>query len=136
MTIDAIAAAPIAGAASSTAAAAPAQLVQVGYGVSLSDFGAFQQGLAQASARIEARPVNATSEAAKALVAPFEHINTEAAKLTADAANAQAAGDSLSPGDMVMLTARCQEFSFHCTLMSNIANRTSDGLQQMFRQQS
>jgi hypothetical protein len=135
MTIDAIAAAPITGAASAAGAAA-SPLVQVGYGVSLSDFGAFQQGLAQASARIEARPIGASSEAAKVLVAPFEHINTEAAKLSADAATAQAAGDTMSPGDMVMLTARCQEFSFHCTLMSNIANRTSEGLQQMFRQQS
>ncbi len=70
------------------------------------------------------------------LVAPFEHINTEAAKLAADAKNAQANESAMSPGDMVMLTARCQEFSFHCTLMSNIANRTSDGLSQLFRQQS
>lgn len=133
MTIDVLAAAPIAGA--SLAGPAGGQ-IQVGYGVSLSDFGAFQQGLANASARLEARPVGTTSETAKMLVTPFEHINTEAAKLSADAKNAQAAGSELSPGDMVMLTARCQEFSFHCTLMSNIANRTSDGLQQMFRQQS
>ncbi len=133
MTIDAVVAAPIAGA--SLASPAGGQ-VQVGYGVSLSDFGAFQQGLSQASARLEARPVGAPSEAAKMLVAPFEHINTEAAKLSADAKLAQAGGNEMSPGDMVMLTARCQEFSFHCQLMSNIANRTSDGLQQMFRQQS
>ena len=69
------------------------------------------------------------------LAAPFDHINTEAAKLSADAKTAQASENGFSPGDMVMLTARCQEFSFHCTLMSNIANRTSDGLQQMFKQQ-
>jgi hypothetical protein len=133
MTIDAIAAAQIPGAASLGSAAGS---VQVGYGVSLSDFGAFQQGLANASARLEARPIGTPSEAAKMLVTPFEHINTEAAKLSADAKLAQASSTGLSPGDMVMLTARCQEFSFHCTLMSNIANRTSDGLQQMFRQQS
>jgi hypothetical protein len=36
---------------------------------------------------------------------------------------------------MVMLSMRCQEFMFHCQLTSNIANRTSDGLQQLFRQQ-
>ena len=121
---------------SAMGAAAPVQSAQVGYGVSLTDIGGFQQALAGAQARLEAQPVGGGSEVARQLMTPFEHINTEAAKLTADAANAQAAGDSLSPGDMVMLTARCQEFSFHCTLMSNIANRTSDGLQQMFRQQS
>lgn len=133
MTIDVVAAAPIPGASSLGSAAGP---VQIGYGVSLSDFGAFQQGLANASARLETRPIGPTSEAAKMLVAPFEHINTEAAKLSADAKLAQTSGSELSPGDMVMLTARCQEFSFHCTLMSNIANRTSDGLQQLFKQQS
>ena len=132
MTIEAIAAMQVPG-ASSVGSAGP---VQAGYGVSLSDFGGFQQGLANASARLEAHPVGAPSEAAKMLVTPFEHINTEAAKLSADAKLAQSSGNGLSPGDMVMLTARCQEFSFHCTLMSNIANRTSDGLQQMFRQQS
>jgi hypothetical protein len=133
MSIEALAAAPIAGASSLSSAAGN---VQIGYGVSLSDFGAFQQGLANASARLEARPVSSPGEAAKALMKPFEHINTEAAQLSADATAAQANGNSMSPGDMVMLTARCQEFSFHCTLMSNIANRTSDGLQQMFKQQS
>jgi hypothetical protein len=99
---------------------------------SLSDFGAFQQGLANASARLDARPASAPNQAAKC--GPFDHI-AEAAKLSADAKLAQTSENGLSPGDMVMLTARCQVFSFHCTLMSNIANRTSDGLQQMFKQQ-
>ena len=132
MTIDVVAAAQIPGASSLGSAAGQ---VQIGYGVSLSDFGAFQQGLANASARLDARPANAPNQAAKMLAAPFDHINTEAAKLSADAKLAQTSENGLSPGDMVMLTARCQEFSFHCTLMSNIANRTSDGLQQMFKQQ-
>jgi len=133
MSTEALAAAPIAGASSLNSAAGN---LQVGYGVSLSDFGAFQQGLATASARLEAQPVGKASEAAKALMSPFEHINAEATRLSADAKAAQSSENALSPGDMVMLTARCQEFSFHCTLMSNIANRTSDGLQQMFKQQS
>jgi hypothetical protein len=132
MTIDVVAAAQIPGASSLGSAAGP---VQVGYGVSLSDFGAFQQGLANASARIDARPTSAPNQAVKMLAAPFDHINSEAAKLSADAKLAQTSETGLSPGDMVMLTARCQEFSFHCQLMSSIANRTSDGLQQMFKQQ-
>jgi hypothetical protein len=49
---------------------------------------------------------------------------------------AQAKGHEMTPGDMMNLTMRCQEFMFHCQLTSNIANRTSDGLQQLFRQQS
>ena len=41
---------------------------QVGYGVSLNDIGGFQQAMA----RIEARPVGATSEAARQLMTPFD----------------------------------------------------------------
>ena len=105
---------------------------QVGYGVSLNDIGGFNQALA----RIEARPVAATSETARQLMTPFEHINKEAVRLSADAQAAQQGGRDMSPGDVVMLTVRCQEFMFYCQLTSNIANRTSDGLQQLFRQQA
>ena len=110
--------------------------VQAGYGVSLTDFSGFQQALANASARLEARPVNAPPEAVKLAFQPFDHINNEAAQLSEAGKAAQAAGKDLSPGDMVLLTARCQEFAFHCQLMASVANKTSDGLSQMFRQQS
>ncbi|HEX6018725.1 MAG TPA: hypothetical protein VFZ28_11545 [Burkholderiaceae bacterium] len=133
MTIEAAIAAPIA--VTSPASVASGH-VQAGYGVSLSDFGSFQQVLAQAGARLEARPVGSASEAVKVLAAPFDRLNSEADALSGAAQAAKADGGAMSPGDMVLLTARVQEFSFHCTLMSNIANRTSDGLQQMFRQQS
>jgi len=134
MTIDvsAVSALVPSGSAAGTGAAA----VQVGYGVSLSDIGGFQQSLAGAGARLEARPVSAPSEAAKQLMKPFEHINGEAARLSVDASAAKSAGQDLTPGEMVNLTMRCQEFMFHCQLTSNIANRTSDGLQQLFRQQA
>lgn len=133
MSFDIAAAAALGQASSAGGAAAP---VQVGYGVSLSDFGGFEQAMAGAQARLEARPVGATSEAAKQLMTPFEHINSEAAKLSAQAQAATAGGRDMSPSEVVLLTMRCQEFMFHCQLTSNIANRTSDGLQQLFRQQA
>lgn len=131
-----IAAAASALAPASSATGVAGGQVQAGYNVSLTDFNGFQQALSNANARLEARPVNAPTEAAQMLFKPFDHINTEAARLSADGQAAQAAGKELSPGDMVMLTARCQEFAFHCQLMSSVANKTSDGLQQLFRQQS
>jgi hypothetical protein len=134
MTIE-IAATAMLNQAASAAGSAGGQ-VQVGYGVSLTDFGGFQQAMASASARLEARPVSTPNEAAKVLVTPFEHINNEAAQLSADAQVAKASGREMSPSEMVLLTARCQEFMFHCQLMSSVANKTSDGLQQLFRQQS
>lgn len=45
-------------------------------------------------------------------------------------------GRALTPSEMVLLTVKCHEFMFHCQLTSNVANRTSDGLQQLFRQQA
>ena len=48
----------------------------------------------------------------------------------------QASGSEMTPGEVVDLTMKCHEFMFHCQLTSNIANRTSDGIQQLFRQQS
>ena len=46
------------------------------------------------------------------------------------------AGTDLTPGEMVMLTVKCHEFMFHSQLTANVANRASDGLQQLFRQQA
>lgn len=113
-------------------AAASAPAVQAGHGVSPIDLGRFEQAMGSAQARAADGP----SQAAQALMQPFEHINREASSIAAQARQAQAAGKDLSPGEMVMLTVRCQEFSFHAQLLSNMANRMSDGVQQLFRQQS
>ncbi len=69
------------------------------------------------------------------LLSTFEHLNTEAGDLHTLALQTQNAGQELTPGEMVMLTMRSGEFMFHCELTSNIANRSSDGLQQLFREQ-
>ena len=42
----------------------------------------------------------------------------------------------MRPSDMLMMTLRAQEFLFHCEMTSNVANRTSEGVQQLFREQS
>ena len=123
-------------AVASVGAAAPAGIggpaaTPAGYNASLSDLGGFSNALADASARMQP----GASQAAQ-LVKPLEHINAEASQIAADARAAQASGKEMTPGEIVGLTVRCQEFMFHCQLTSNIANRTSDGLQQLFRQQS
>ena len=128
-----------AAALSQASAAAPTTAdatLQGGYGVSLTDIGNFQQSMLQAAMRLEARPVSGPTEAAKQLMKPFEHINGEALRLSMDARAADNEGRQMSPSEMVSLSVRAHEFSFHCQLMSNIANRTSDGLQQLFRQQA
>ena len=120
------------------AGAAPSAIpsVELGHGASLTDLGAFERAMAGALQRIEAHRPAPTSAAAQALFRPVEHTTAAAAARGHDARVAAAAGRELTPGELVNLTVRCQEFMFHCQLTSNIANRTSDGLQQLFRQQS
>jgi len=118
--------------------------LQAGYGMSLSDLSgtSFAQALAQAQAAgahpapLGPQAVAAPSETMQALFKPLNHINQQAASLNQVAQTALAAGADLTPGEMVMLTVRCQEFLFQSQLTTNIANRTSDGLQQLFRQQA
>jgi len=73
--------------------------------------------------------------AIKGMLESLDKINGEARSVADYAQTIQASGSELTPGEMVNLTMRCQEFMFHCQLASNIANRSSDGVQQLFRQQ-
>ena len=109
---------------------------QAGYGVSLSDLNGFEGALARAGARLEAQPVAQPSEAARQLMRPFEQINGVASRLASEAQASKASGVEMTPSEIVRLTMHCQEFMFQCQLTSNLANRTSDGLQQLFRQQA
>jgi hypothetical protein len=115
--------------------------LQAGYGVSLTDLSGFQQALRAAEARgghgeLAPHADGRVGPAVQALFRPLEHINGEAASLHATADAAARAGERMTPGDIVALTVRCQQFMFHCELTSNMANRASDGLQQLFRQQT
>ncbi|PID63628.1 MAG: hypothetical protein CSB44_01315 [Gammaproteobacteria bacterium] len=104
------------------------------YDASLTDIVAFEDSIALAEAKVPT--VDSVSEVAKAVFEPLDFINQEATSL-ADFANAAIeSDDTLSPAEIVKLTVRSQEFMFHSQLTANIANRTADGVQQLFRQQS
>lgn len=75
------------------------------------------------------------SDGLKVVMDALDNMNSYARRLGEDAQAISAKGE-MSPGDMLMLTVRCHELLFHCELTSNIANRTSDGVQQLFKQQS
>jgi microcompartment protein CcmL/EutN len=122
---------------------APVPTVKAGYGASLTDVGAFEQAIARAQANgaaggitVQPAPVQAPGQAVQALFKPLEHINAEASALSAQAQSAVDSGRSMTPSEMVLMTVKCHEFMFHCQLTANVANRTSDGLQQLFRQQA
>jgi hypothetical protein len=71
----------------------------------------------------------------KGMFDALDQVNVQARSVSDYAASAEASGGQLTPGEIVQLTMKCQEFMFQCQLTSNIANRSSDGVQQLFRQQ-
>lgn len=92
----------------------------------------------EAAMRSAAASHTGNSDVAPALKGMFttlDKVNGESKSIADYARTVQSHGGELTPGEMVGLTMRCQEFMFHCQLTSNIANRSSDGVQQLFRQQ-
>lgn len=141
MSIEAIAAAAL-------PPAAPVTL-QAGYGASLGDLGGLQGNFQSALARVGGAggapsitppravdSADAISPALKGMFSALEKVNGQAKSVGDFAQDAANQGRDLSPGEIVQLTMRCHEFMFHCQLSSSIANRTSDGIQQLFKQQS
>lgn len=95
----------------------------------------FNEALQKFSGGSASSNAGAVPPAMKGLFNALDQINTEAKSVSDFAAQAEASGNQLTPGEMVMLTMKCQEFMFQAQLTSNIANRSSDGVQQLFRQQ-
>lgn len=117
-------------AVASTTAENPSQSIQVGYDSSISgDIAAFEGSL-RAAEQAQANSVM------KSVLEPLDFINKEQAEMVQYAEKASASGNELTPSEIVMLTAKSQEFMFYSQLTSNVANRTADGLSQLFRQQS
>ena len=93
-------------------------------------------------ARTQAAPlatpqaVEAPNAAMKGVFDKLSSLDGQAQTLADEAEAAKASGNEMTPGEMVQLSMRAHEFMFNAQLTSNMANRTSDGLQQLFKQQS
>jgi hypothetical protein len=95
----------------------------------------FQAALTRAGGLEGPAATGAVPAPLKGMFDALDQINVKAKSVSDYAATAEASGGQLTPGEMVMLTMRCQEFMFQSQLASNIANRSSDGVQQLFKQQ-
>ena len=125
----------IAGAMAGSAFAPSPDIVRAGPAASTADVTSFQSSLsAMGSGGVGG--ADALGPAMQAMFSQIERVNGEANSVSEYARAAQASGSEMTPGEVVDLTMKCHEFMFHCQLTSNIANRTSDGIQQLFRQQS
>lgn len=66
----------------------------------------------------------------------LQNLNGSSDAMGIEALRMAANRQNLTPGEMLQLTVHAHEFLFQTQLTTNIANRTSDGIQQLFRQQS
>lgn len=76
------------------------------------------------------------SEGTRLMISAFESLNSGARNIEALSQAMSGSVQDLTPGQMLEMTMKCHEFLFQSQLTSNVANRTSDGVQQLFRQQS
>ncbi|HEX7814091.1 hypothetical protein [Dyella sp.] len=106
------------------------------------DVAKFRQAFADAAPQnaeqaSQVKPVSdELSPSFKAVLSQFDSLNGHATKLGKIADAMRTSGRDLSPSQIIDMTMRCQELVFHAELTSNVANRSSDGVQQLFRQQS
>jgi len=108
--------------------------LSLGYGSTLAENAVdFEASLEAAMLRSE--EPNKAEALAKAAFEPLNHINQEAKSLSEYAKSAVDSGNELTPAEIVRLTVQSQKFMFHSQLTANVANRSADGVQQLFRQQ-
>jgi hypothetical protein len=94
----------------------------------------FQEAYGRASAQLDATAEQSSGTAA-ALLNPLLGLNTDSVQLAQQAGKAASLAE-LRPSELMTLTMQSHEFLFHCELVANVANRSSDGVQQLFKQQS
>jgi len=124
---------PAAPALANAGSAAPANAASV---FEVSHFNAaFAAAANSAPAAAHTMHVSASeSQGFRTVMATLENLNGRADSLGSKALELQQG--QFRPSDMLMMTLKAQEFLFHCELTSNVANRTSDGVQQLFREQT
>lgn len=99
--------------------------------------GAAEPAQANAAEAVSGTSGTEQSEGTRLMISAFDNLNGSAKGIEALAQSMTgSAGGDLSPGQMLQMTMKCHEFMFQSQLTSNVANRTSDGVQQLFRQQS
>ena len=68
------------------------------------------------------------------VLSPLLSLGEKSSALVADAD--PVLSSELRPSELLQITMQSHQFLFHCELVANVANRASDGVQQLFRQQS
>lgn len=141
--IEAIQVAGIDAATGATGGAAPAAQPQAS-AIEVRDFGQAQLRAAGVSEPAQASGTEAVSGASQAepsqatqmMVSAFDNLNANATEMQRLASEISSTKGELMPSQLFEMTMVSHKFLFQSQLTSNVANRTSDGVQQLFRQQS
>jgi len=88
---------------------------------------AFEQAKQQQAAALD-------SSGLQSVLSPLLALGEKSAQLEAQFAPLSSSNE-YRPSELMMITMRSHEFLFRCELTANVANRASDGVQQLFRQQ-
>src|SRR5512139_1494270 len=122
-----------------TALTAPAPAtgeVAAGPGLSLTDLGRFDHAIYTAQSQLDTVAVTQVAPVERAVLTPLDGIDASMKHLEETARAAVERGGDLSPADTVLLMAQAHRFAFETQLVASVANKTSDGVSQLFRQQS
>jgi len=76
------------------------------------------------------------SQGMQNLLSAFDNLNGGAENIKSMSNAMASSSTDPTPGEMLKLTMECHKFLYKAELTSNVANRTSDGVQQLFKQQS
>lgn len=103
------------------------------------DVASFENTFAAVKAGVAA-PVHGASGAEssgfRSVLSSLNALNGRAESLDGIAKMYASNKGEMTPVDMVQLTVKTHEFLFQCELTSNVSNRSAEGVQQLFRQQS
>lgn len=103
-------------------------------GISADSVQRFQEAYNAATGRADSAASDPSNSTLSSLLNPLLGLNSDSLRLTQQADRATQI--EMKPSELMQFTMRSHEFLFHCELVSNVANRSSDGMQQLFRQQS
>ena len=130
-------------AAAGAAGGAPAAAQPQASAIEVRDFAQAQLRAAGVSQPPQASGAEAVSGAAQAehsqgtqmVISAFDSLNSSAKEIEALSQAMSGTTGDLTPSQMLEMTMLSHKFLFQSQLTSNVANRTSDGVQQLFRQQ-
>lgn len=110
--------------------------VQAGPNLSITDISRFDHAIYNSMSRLDVVAVQPVGSVEKGMIKGLDQMTTSHDKLM-EMANQISTGNELTAlADVARVTWHCTLFSVQCQVTSTVANRSADGVSQLFKQQS